>query len=183
MINLYGAKEFLASRKTKGGIDIPLISKTHKIPWLTPRKKHWATFVGRLSTHPLRTAMANHLLGNDKYVIMDGDIGTRKYVSLMLQSYVALCPRGYGGSSFRFYEAMQLGVVPFLIGDRDTRPFKDQLAWAEFSLYANNPTKIESIISQYSEQELLKMGQIAKKMWNEALTYQKWCNLALKELE
>jgi len=183
VVNLHGTTVLLSSRKTKVGIDIPLLSSAHKIPLFKPRKKYLASFIGRVSTHKIRAKISNIISGNDKCLFIDGDIGTKKYVSLMLKSYVALCPRGYGGSSFRFYESMQLGLIPFLIGDIDTRPFKKYIEWDKFSFYTDHPKKIMEIINKYADKELQEMGKIAKEVWDKDLSYQKWCNFVLKELE
>lgn len=183
IVNLPKVRIFLSSRKTNKGEDIPLLSTQHVLPLVKPKKKYLASFVGRIATHKIRSSMRMHLENIDGINIVDGDIGVRTYVKTLLQSYVALCPRGYGGSSFRFYEAMQLGVVPFLIGDLDTRPFKGSINWERCSMYTNNPKYIMPIINSYPQSRLLEMGRYAKEVWKHELQYQKWCNLALDELE
>lgn len=56
------------------------------------------------------------------------------YVDVMCRSVFALCPRGYGRTSFRLYEAMQCGAIPVYINDtRPWLPFRDELEWSEFS--------------------------------------------------
>jgi len=139
--------------------------------------------MGRLSTHPIRIKVAKRLENMSEYSVVDGSFSTTRYIHSLLSSYVALCPRGYGGSSFRFYEAMQLGIVPFLIGDIDTRPFKSQITWDSCSLYTSNPDEIPSIIMKYTKSELIEMGIKAKSIYKEHLSYQRWCKLALNELE
>jgi hypothetical protein len=47
----------------------------------------------------------------------------------MADSVFALCPRGYGPTSFRLYEAMQMGCVPVYITDQAWLPFKDEILW------------------------------------------------------
>jgi hypothetical protein len=175
--------QLLSSRKTKQGIDIPLLSEPHKLPFIKLKRIYIASFMGRYSTHPIRKVMAKFLENKPNYYLFDGDAGSKKYVNTILRSYVALCPRGYGGSSFRFYEAMQIGVVPFLIGDLDTRPFKSQIDWNKCSFYTSDPKNIDEMIKSVSKEKLLEMGRMAKQVWKEQLTYQKWCNLALKALE
>jgi len=184
VVNTGDTTQLLASRKSYFGIDIPLLSSAHRIPWFAPRKKTiLASFVGRLSTHKLRQEMAQHLSKVSGVSIVDSSQGTGRYVNIMLRSHIALCPRGYGGSSFRFFEAMQLGVVPFLIGDQDVRPFKNKIDWEKISIYTDSPAKISRILDKYSTDQLLSMGKAARLVWQNQLTYQKWCNLALEELK
>ena len=59
IVNLGKTRLFLASRDNDSAIDIPLLSSPHKIPFLKPRKKYLASFVGRLSTHQIRKEIAN----------------------------------------------------------------------------------------------------------------------------
>ncbi|MBM4147189.1 MAG: exostosin family protein, partial [Nitrospira sp.] len=113
IVNIENTKIFLASRKSDAGYDIPLLSSAHKIPASIPPKKYLASFAGRLDTHPLRQNMDISLKNNKDIFIYDGNRGPEFFIDLLFSSYIALCPRGYGGSSFRFFEAMQAGTVPF----------------------------------------------------------------------
>ena len=172
---------FLASRKTSWGIDIPLLCSPHRKPFFPIRKKYLASFVGRLSTHPSRQEMFEELKKRTDIYIHDGDAGTKFYVRRMLESWIALCPRGYGGSSFRFFEAMQLGVVPCLIGDLDTRPFKEFIDWSACSLYSQGASNLGAELDAISQTDLASLGRRAKVTW-ETLKYQKWCDYVIQEL-
>jgi len=183
LVRLGSAKIFQASRKTGKEIDIPVLCSPHRLPFLRPRKKYWASFVGRLSTHHLRQMMAEVFKARKDVFIFDGNKGTRFYVRKMLQSYIALAPRGYGGSSFRLFEAMQLGVVPFLIGDLDTRPFKKFINWDEISLFSRSASELNDVLDSFSKSDAVTMGSNAAEVWKAELTYQKWCRYILKELE
>jgi hypothetical protein len=119
----------------------------------------------------------------EKYVPLWPKREIRFFVRKMLESYVALCPRGHGGSSFRFFEAMQLGVVPFLIGDLDTRPFKRFINWDELSSFSQSVSEVNEILDSLKEADLILMGKKAAEIWKTELTYQKWCKYVLWELE
>ena len=43
--------------------------------------------------------------------------GQKAYARMMLESHFALCPRGHGVGTIRFFEAMQMGIAPVLIAD------------------------------------------------------------------
>lgn len=183
VVNLGKTTIFLSSRKTERDIDIPLLCSPHRKPFFRSTKKYLASFIGRLSTHSIRQEMVEYVKQRGDVYINDGDKGSKFFVKKTLESYIALCPRGYGGSSFRFFESMQLGVVPFLIGDIDTRPFKKWISWSEVSLFANSVENINDILDSLNQSKLLKMGQNATKLYKEKLTYQKWCQYVIKELE
>ena len=183
IVKLHGAQVMLASRKGKVGIDIPLLAKPLKTPLIKPKKVFTASFMGRLSTHPIRSSMYEAVKNMQDIEVVNDSHSAKEYVKKMLQSHVALCPRGYGGSSFRFFEAMQLGIPPFLIGTEDIRPFKSEINWDQISFYTPMPENIPSIIGRYTKKEFKEMGQKARKVWQNDLQYQKWCRLALKELK
>ena len=127
--------------------------------------------------------MLENLKGRNDIFLADSEAGTERFVQAMLESYIALSPRGYGGDSFRFYEAMQLGTMPFFIGDLDTRPFKRFIDWDQVSLYAPDASNVNDIIESVSKERLMEMGKNASKLSAEKLAYQKWCAYALKELQ
>ena len=182
-VKLDGVTKFLSSRRTKIDIDIPLLAVKVKQPYIKPKKGYRASFIGRINTHPVRKRMVD-VIGKRKDIFMfDGNMGVKPYITKTLESYVALCPRGYGGSSYRLFEAMQLGVVPFLVGDNDTRPFKKFIDWSKISLYTDRCDDVERILDKYTEAELKEMGREAKRVYNSDLSYKKWCNFAVKELE
>lgn len=182
LVEIGDTVQFLSSRKDRKNRDAPLLaSSVSRINRIT-RKKYLASFSGRLSTSPFRIKMNNNLQNKKNILINDGDIGVNDYIRLLQSSYISLAPRGYGGSSFRFYEAMQLGSVPMLIGDIDTRPFKDYIDWDTVSIYSNNVNRISDLIDSYSLSQLKRMGKLAQKVYSDKLAYQKWCKLLLDEL-
>lgn len=174
---------YLGSRQSDSGRDAPLLCARHRRPWLPTRKRYRASFCGRLATHPIRHEMAVALAASSDVSIVDGENGTAFFLSHTMASRVALSPRGYGGSSFRFYEAMQLGIVPLLLGDIDTRPFKALLPWAEVSIYSRSAQEASACLNDHSDRQLAQMGTAARQVYENSLAYGRWCALVLKELE
>jgi hypothetical protein len=183
LVDLGETRQFLASRKTNYGFDVPLLCKQHKKPFFKKNKVFLASFIGRFNTHEIRLRIFELLKNKKNILIVDRSSGVKFFVNNTLKSFVSLCPRGYGGSSFRFFEAMQLGVVPFLIGDIDTRPFKDFIDWNKVSFYTDDVNKIESILKSVSEDNFLIMGKRAKNLYENDIGYGNWCKYLLKELE
>jgi len=174
---------FLASRRTPDGLDIPLLSKPHRPP-LLPRWKRWtASFAGRLTTHPIRQQMAEVLQGRRDVQILEGDRGGRFFAAQLASSRLALAPRGHGGSSFRFYEAMQLGVPPVLIGEPDTRPFPRFVDWGRISFYLETAGELPALLDATDRERLKAMGVESNRVFREQLDFGRWCGLAIRELE
>lgn len=188
-VNFGKAIVFSASRITERGIDIPLLCTPHRVP-LTYRipffkltKRYLASFVGYLSTHPIRQEMAEKLINREDVYVFDGNKGSKFFVKKMLESYISLCPRGVGPTSYRFFEAMQLGTVPFLIADLDIRPFKKFINWDEVSFFSKSVSNLNRRLDSLKEPRLLSMGRRVAKLYSEKLAYQKWCQYVIRELK
>ena len=182
---------FTAARTENQGIDIPILCSKHIKPVISPAKKYLASFNGSLYTHAIREQMRTRF-ADDPRVPIGGTLPTRflkrklwgtNYNLQTLASYIALCPRGTSCNSFRFFESMQLGVAPCLIGDVDARPFKKFIPWDEISYYAPTIDDLQTLLQNLNKQEALKKGKAAYQYWKKELSYQKWCKYIIAELE
>jgi|688.fasta_scaffold307408_2 hypothetical protein len=179
----FGGGLYLASRKTlEVGRDIPLLASNLPRIKFGKKGRYLMSFAGRYETHPLRMDL-HHISRDRKSVFLaEGSLNARRFASLLRQSLVVLCPRGYGGSSFRFYEAMQVGSVPCLIGDVDTRPFKAQIDWDKVSFYFKTPVEAISAIEAMDPCELKEMGKNASEVYHGLIKFGKWNHLLINDL-
>jgi hypothetical protein len=182
---------FTAARTTNTGIDIPILCSPHRKPLLPVKKKYLGTFNGSFDTHPIRIEMEKRFRNNPD-VLIQGGLPTRFYKRWLwaknfnlrtMESYVALSPRGTSCNSFRFFEAMQLGTAPCLVGDVDVRPFKKFIPWHEISYYVSTVDELENLLANLDKKEAIEKGKKAFKYWKNELFYQKWCKYVIKELE
>ncbi len=182
---------FTAARTINEGIDIPILCSTHRKPPIAPKRKYLASFNGSFTTHPIRVEMEQRFKKNPE-ILIQGGLPTRFYKRWLwaknfnlntMASYIALCPRGTSCSSFRFFEAMQLGTAPCLIGDADVRPFKKFIPWDEISYYAATVDELENLLQNLDKKEAVKKGKSAYQYWKNELYYQKWCKYVIKELD
>lgn len=123
---------FSAGGKPHDAIPIPLVCDRHirrNLP-----KKYTASFMGNVKTHPIREKMVEVLKKYDDIYIGSGSI--EEFMNITEQSYFSLCPRGYGKTSFRLFEAMNLGAVPVYLFDDPWIPFQNKVGWDEFCLFA-----------------------------------------------
>lgn len=181
LVDLGGCHLFLASRRIQEAKDIPLLCSPHIFS--RNKKKYLASFVGRAMTHPIRKELKVAVRHNKRFLFLDGKWGEKIFVKVMEKSYACLCPRGYGGGSFRFYEAMQMGVVPVHIGDIDIRPFKGQIDWDKFSFYFEDPYEAIRVLEQYSVERLDEMGKQAAECYSNIFSNDNWCKYVIKELK
>lgn len=177
---------FCASRRDYGKrIDIPLLSAPHAFPSVIPEKRWLASFIGSIWTDGVRIGMKEELENQDEFFVESDNKGEDYFVNLMLSSYIALCPRGTGGQSFRMYESMQLGTVPFYIGDMDCRPFKNWIDWDICSFWMKDTVYLKNYLRMVgnNKKKLLKMGELAQCTYEDFLSYGNWCKFVIRELE
>lgn len=172
---------FTASRRGDQGIDIPLLCSLHQNRQLSNSRKWLASFMGKFETHGSREEM-RQVLQDRPDVYLTESQNTAAYIQLLADSYIALAPRGYGGQTFRFYEAMQFGCVPLLIGDLDTRPFKEYIDWDGCSLYCQNAARLPDMLDALTTAELTRMGQQAQATFYN-IHYGKWCKYVIETLK
>jgi hypothetical protein len=107
-----------------GDFNIPLLCTPHKFNF-TPsafKKDIYATFIGSL-THPVRAQIIDELEFKDGYYVTTKHHDLREYCKIMARSKYVLCPRGYGLSSFRIQEAIQMNAIPVYISDEFIFPY------------------------------------------------------------
>lgn len=162
-----------------GGVPIPLICSPIKediIPHM--ERDIFCSFVGSV-THHIRQYMIEILHTNNRYylagkqwssTISQSDFNT--FVEVTSRSIFSLCPRGYGKTSFRMYEAMQLGAIPVFIYDEKWMPFEDEIDWNEFSVlvHASQLHNIDAILSSYDNDRIKNMQNNLSRYWKENFT-------------
>lgn len=161
-------------------IPIPLICS--QIPKeLIPQKEKtiFASFVGSRDTHPIRMDMCKHLSGKDGYEISAGNWSSsvpmenfNNFIDITCSSKFSFAPRGYGKSSFRLYEIMQLGSVPVYVSNEHYLPWMDELDWNDFCVPVNEDEieEIDSILKSISDVEYNKLLENGKKVYEEYFT-------------
>ncbi|NDB85753.1 MAG: hypothetical protein EB127_24085 [Alphaproteobacteria bacterium] len=159
-----------------GTIPLPLIYEdtTHRL-LAEPRcpKTQLASFVGTLTTHVIREELFRHL--NKPDIVWNGkrvwEVAVQKqdaelFIKETLQSRFCLAPRGYGRSSFRFFEAMLLDTVPVYIWDDiEWLPYQDILDYSTFSISISKKDipNLYNILSSISNETYETMVENIKK--------------------
>jgi len=100
-----------------------------------------ASFIGS-NTHPVRAAMVRHLTQQDITCYVQStwtpavpQDDARRFIDTTLASRFCLAPRGYGRSSFRFFEAIQLDTIPVYVWDDAMwLPYQEVLDYSAFSV-------------------------------------------------
>jgi hypothetical protein len=159
-----------------GNIPIPLIYEdrnnilvSKKIDKTFNEKKILCSFIGTL-THYVRNQMSNIFKNDSDFIIEAETFWTpnvsqdkqNKFIQITCDSKFALCPRGYGRSSFRFFEVLNLGCVPIYIWDDiEWLPYKDEIDYSSFCISLNikdigDLKKILMGINNYKYNEMIE---------------------------
>jgi hypothetical protein len=139
---------------------------TPRIPWKD--KDLLASFVGTLSTHSVRQSMYDRLNSKKGIVFHSRGVWSvtvngndaEQFIEITNRSRFCLAPRGYGRSSFRFFEAMLMDVVPVYIwDDSEWLPYKGELDYSKFSVSISSKDLpyLYEILSVITEEEYEKM--------------------------
>lgn len=120
------------------GIPIPLIP-SHYLEVPNVMKGYDLTFIGNINNHPIR----KQLIEETGCWKMDGLL-PQDYYKVLAQSDFTLCPRGYGVTSFRIYEALHCGAVPVIVSDIDWLPYSRMIDWNRIALIVH-PDEIGNI--------------------------------------
>ena len=138
-----------------------------------PHKKQMASFVGTYTTHPLRNKMFINLGRKSNFQfdvrgIWSNNIPenlANRFIDITLNSKFCLAPRGFGRSSFRFFEAMLLDTIPvYFWDDIEWLPYKDILDYTKFSvsIHENDIGRTSEILKSISDEKYLSMVQELK---------------------
>ena len=132
-----------------------------------------ASFIGS-NTHNIRIKMVTNMTKPDVFLssqkVWTDNVPqnlSELFIEKTLESKFCLAPRGYGRSSFRFFEAMLLNTIPvYFWDDIEWLPYKDILDYSAFSISIQEkdiPTTYE-ILTSISDKKYASMLEELKKV-------------------
>lgn len=148
----------------------PLVD-TYELRRETPTE-YLYSFRGAMS-HPVRRSLFEAGIASPSCPIEQSstfggadDAERTHYFDQMILTKFVLCPRGWGTSSIRMYEAMQLGRVPVVIADEWVPPAGP--SWSRFiiRIAESRLTDIPTILKD-REDDFDAMAAAARQAWDE----------------
>jgi hypothetical protein len=133
-----GVRHYCAGGNDPFGIPIPLVAAPPPavpLPWT--ERTISASFIGAL-THPLRHAiprLAGDVVYAGGWVATPSDEAVKRCMEALARSRFAWCPRGYGPTSYRLYEAIRLGAIPVYVSDHHWLP--EMVPWEQVAIIAH----------------------------------------------
>jgi hypothetical protein len=169
----------------KGDISIPLLKGD--IKYTIKQKDIKCSFMGNLSGPSNKTSVRSKMfdiLKNKKgFYFSNGDI--KEFRDITSRSVFTLCPRGYGRTSFRLYEAMALGSIPIYIWDDiEWLPYKDKLRWEEsiISINIRDIKNLPEIINAHTPEMIKQKQEKIKALYNQYFTMEETCKQIIEIL-
>jgi hypothetical protein len=169
-----------------GNIPLPLTYENPKVfeNYKTNQKQFLCSFVGSI-THYCRQIMVDQLCNKSDILIMANNVWThqieltkqKNFLRITASSKFTLCPRGYGKTSFRLYEALKLRSIPIYIYDECFLPYTEILDWSKLAIlvHINDISNIYSIITSITETQINEMLEYYKK-YEYLFTYEGMCD-------
>jgi len=153
-----------------GGIgDVP-IPLTYKTPttFETMRnnpKTLFCSFMGSI-THWCRNNVCDAIkdkpnvwLNKTEWTNKISNVNQEKFLEIMSQSRFSLAPRGYGKTSFRLYEALNLGSIPVYVYDQPWLPYTEILDWNKMAvlIHVNDISTMYEKLHKITDSEIADM--------------------------
>ncbi len=151
---------------------LPLICKPHKInyrpSWVV--RTYFMSFQGKL-THPIRKKMMEELSDKKDIYISTGDVPLDRFCETMSFTKFALCPRGYGQTSFRICEALQFGAIPVYISDDFIQPF--EIDFSDYGILFNPAflSTLEETLRAIPQEQIDILRKNGKYVYENFFTY------------
>lgn len=161
-----------------GNVPIPLIyeDKNNTLENISKKqfndKEIFCSFVGNITSNRVmpnvRQEMFNILGNNPNFKLINSGGWTPDvnktlqniFIETTINSKFALAPRGYGRSSFRFFECFQLGTIPiYLWNDEEWLPFKNIIDYNKLciSMHISKIHELENKLLSINEEQYNKM--------------------------
>lgn len=100
----------------------------------------------------------------------------REFLDNLANNDYALCMRGGGNFSQRFYEAMAIGRIPIFIDSDCLVPFRDQVDWKRHTIWIDErdlrdaPRIVAQQHARFSAAEFAEIQRSCRAIWRERLT-------------
>lgn len=165
-------------------IPLPSICSPIENPNKNRNRDIFCSFVGSI-THNIRTNIINTLSNNQKYVLSYNNwtpsVPMEKFYyfkDITERSVFSLCPRGYGKSSNRMYESMQLGSIPVYVSDKHFLPWQDELDWSNLIIIIKDSEieKIDDILTAIPQSQIDRMREYTSTIYNKYFSLEGVCN-------
>lgn len=137
-------------------------------------KDIFASFIGTINgRHSIRERLYKTLHSLPNYIISES-VNFNYFKEIMERSIFSLCPRGYGKTSFRINESLNLGSIPVYIHDDAWIPFNDKINFEDYGvlIHESKLDILDEILKSYSIDKIKKMQEYGTYIYNNYYSYE-----------
>jgi hypothetical protein len=174
-----------------GGVPIPLVCSRLPAFSMPPDtcRDFLFSFVGSC-THDIRYRLYSKFKGRDGFYMKGWNgAGTQEdfkfFFNTSIRSKYMLCPRGYGPTSYRLYESMQLGCVPVYITDKEWLPYNENSIWDDLCIRVSEDEvdSIEEVLLSIPESRRVEMVAYGRWAYDNIFSMENLPKMILKYLQ
>lgn len=133
----------------------------------------FASFLGCINgRHQIRESLYEKLHNNRDYMIHE-KVDFSSFKEVMERSIFSLCPRGYGKTSFRINESLNLGSIPVYIFDEPWIPFEDKISFDEYGIliHESEIQDLDKILKSISKEKIEDLRKAGQQVYNDFYSY------------
>jgi len=186
----YNILTFASGTRVDRGITIPLVSPytdKYRSNILNTNRDIFCSFIGIIvgtnDWNGIKSDMVERLEEDNKYYFRT--LYYEETVEIMKRSVFTLCPRGFGPTSYRLYEAIAFGSIPIYIwGEYNLLPYQNELNWDDFSVivHYSDMDKIKDIIENMSVDEINRKREKLIELYDNYFSMDAVCRYICKEV-
>ena len=133
--------------------------------------------------HPFHDKLIS-TLDKKKYII-GKRIEQNQYYDYLERSIFFICINGYSPTTFKICECFQHGTIPVFLYDKRWIPFEDEIDFerACVLISENDIDKIDSILSNISEEKISDMREYGEYIYNNYYRYESLYNRVIEKIK
>lgn len=154
-----------------GRIDYPIPLICHPHVRRNNERDIFASFIGS-KTHQIRNEILRIYSDHSNWVITDLNYDIDTFCDVLSRSVFALCPRGFGLTSFRICEALEQGSIPVYISDQFIIPGNVDFENYGVLIHSSRIEEIDQILASISQEEIAKKQEYGKMIYEKMYTFE-----------
>jgi hypothetical protein len=154
-----------------GRIDFPLPLICHPHGRKDNLKRDiFASFIGS-KTHPIRNDLIERYSNHSEWVVTDLNYENSTFCEVLSRSVFALCPRGFGLTSFRICEALEQGAIPVYISDEWIQPGNVDFNEYGVLVHSDEIGELDAILANIPEAQIESKREAGKYYYEKMFTF------------
>ena len=163
--------------------NMPTVPDAEFIPFAD--RKYLASFVGS-NSHPIREHLSHDFKGRTDCIYTFDHVSVPEYFDIMRNSMFSICPRGYGATSYRLYEAIHCLSIPLYITDKSWfNPYfciRNMKALTLDEFYLQEPIPKKDKVKVWVD-DLARQIKGSLELAKSKLTFEQVCHWIIKYLQ